>query len=240
MHTETVQTVADIVRGNSQAALVFESYGIDYCCNGRIPLAEACAKRGLDLETILAEVERLPRDSAPDVTKWSTEFLIDYIVNTHHQYVRTMLIPITEHAAKVAHRHGESHPETLEVADIYGAIRAELESHLVKEEQILFPYIKRLAAMDRGEVEFSGGGLGSVLGPISVMEAEHENVGRAYERIHAITNGLELPPDACTTFTLLYNELREFEQDLHMHIHLENNVLHPRAIEMERTLHATV
>ncbi len=234
----TAPTVADIVRENSHAALVFESYGIDYCCNGRIPLAEACAKRGIDLDTVLAEVEQLPRGTAPDATQWPVEFLIDYIVNTHHQYVRTMLVPITEHAAKVAHRHGETHPETLEVADIFADIRAELESHMVKEEQILFPYIKRLAAIERGDAANTGGGLGSVLGPISVMEAEHQNVGRAYESMHAITNGLEIPPDACTTFTLLYNELREFEQDLHMHIHLENNVLHPKAIAMEAALNS--
>jgi regulator of cell morphogenesis and NO signaling len=237
--TATTRTVADIVRENSHAALVFESYGIDYCCNGRIPLAEACAKRGIDLDKVLSEVEQLPRSTAPDATQWPVDFLIDYIVNTHHQYVRTMLQPITEHAAKVAHRHGETHPETIEVADIFSDIRAELESHMVKEEQILFPYIKRLSAIERGDMESTGGGLGSVMGPISVMEAEHENVGRAYERIHALTNGLEIPPDACTTFTLLYNELGEFEKDLHMHIHLENNVLHPRAIAMEEAQFAT-
>jgi regulator of cell morphogenesis and NO signaling len=238
MHT-TTQTVGDIVRENTQAALVFESYGIDYCCGGKIPLAEACAHRGLDADAVLSEVANLPRNGSPDVTAWSVEFLIDYIVNTHHQYVRTMLQPISEHAAKVAYRHGASHPETVEVEGIFRAIRAELESHMVKEEQILFPYIKRLASIERGDMPNTGGGLGSVMGPISVMEAEHENVGRAYERIHALTNGLEIPPDACTTFTLLYNELREFEQDLHMHIHLENNVLHPRAIAMEEALFAT-
>jgi regulator of cell morphogenesis and NO signaling len=234
----TSRTVADVVLENVQAAQVFEAYGIDYCCNGKTPLAEVCAQRGLDVEQLLAEVQQLPASGAPDVTKWSVEFLIDYIINTHHQYVRSMLSPITEHAAKVAHRHGESHPETIEVADIFSDVRAELESHMVKEEQILFPYIKRLVAVQRGDEASMGAGLGSVLGPISVMEAEHDNVGRAFARMHEISNGLEIPPDACTTFTLLYNELREFEKDLHMHIHLENNVLHPQAIEMERELNA--
>jgi len=229
-------TLGDIVNQNTQAAQVFEAHGLDYCCGGRELLQSVCERRGLDVNSIIEKLDALPNDASPDVSQWSTEFLIDYIVNTHHQYVRTMLPVISEHAVKVASRHGDSHPETVEVRDSFHQIRAELEAHMMKEEQILFPYIKRLVAVSQENASEDIQGLGSVRGPISVMEVEHENVGRVFGRIHDITNDLTLPDDACTTYTLLYKELDEFERDLHMHIHLENNVLHPRATQMEDAL----
>ncbi|HOJ05054.1 MAG TPA: iron-sulfur cluster repair di-iron protein [Bacteroidota bacterium] len=231
-------SIGDIVAHNIQTARYFEGKGIDFCCGGRGTLEDACAQRSLNAEQVLEELRAIPLEGGRDVRQWSTDFLIDFIVNTHHQYVRSMLPKIAEHAAKVAFRHGDTHPETVEVEQLFLRLRDELAAHLIKEEQILFPYIRRLAAMERGEMDAQPAGFGSVAGPISVMEAEHEGAGRILERMHAITDDLTPPADACATYTLLYREIAEFEQDLHMHIHLENNVLHPRAFALEQSVQA--
>ena len=227
------QSVGEVVKSNMHAAGIFETYGIDYCCGGRQSLAEACERGGVDAERLRAELEQLPEAGAPNVADWDTPFLIDYIINTHHNYVRRMLPTIQAHAAKVAQVHGDNHPETREIAAIFMDVKQELESHLMKEEQILFPSIRKLVAM---QDDGASAGNGSVQQPISVMEHEHDNAGLAFDRMRKLSSGFTPPDDACTTFQLLYRELDEFERDLHMHIHLENNVLHPRAIELEEQL----
>lgn len=232
------QSVGEVVKANIHAAGIFEAYGIDYCCGGRQSLAEACERGSVDAERLRTELEQLPDAGAPNVTAWETPFLIDYIVNTHHNYVRTMLPTIHAHAAKVAQVHGDNHPEMREIAAIFMEVKQELESHMIKEEQMLFPFIKQMV-----EAESSGGDAiwgGSVQQPIGVMEHEHDNVGLAFEHLRKLSSGFTPPEDACTTYQLLYRELDEFERDLHMHIHLENNVLHPRALELEQRLMATV
>lgn len=233
------QSVGEVVKQNIHAAPIFESYGIDYCCGGKKSLSTACLEKGVDAERLRAELELLPDRGGLDVAAWATPFLIDYIVNTHHQYIRNMLPTITAHAAKVATVHGEHHPEVREIAAIFHQVREELESHMMKEENILFPFIKRLDAADRGEGTPAAGGFGSVRNPIDMMEHEHDSVGLAYDHMRRLADGFTPPADACTTFQLFYRELDEFERDLHMHIHLENNVLHPRAIAMEERLAQT-
>lgn len=231
------QSVGDVVKMNMHAAGIFESYGIDYCCGGRQSLAEACERGGVDAERLRAELEQLPDAGAPNVADWDTPFLIDYIINTHHNYVRRMLPTIQAHAAKVAQVHGDNHPETRDVAAIFMEVKQELESHLMKEEQMLFPFIKQLTEAEKsGDAAASNG---SVQQPISVMEHEHDSAGLAFDRMRKLSGGFTPPEDACTTYQLLYRELDEFERDLHMHIHLENNVLHPRAIAREERLTAT-
>ncbi|MCB2205243.1 iron-sulfur cluster repair di-iron protein [bacterium] len=230
------QSVGEVVRNNMHAAGVFERYGIDYCCGGRQSLSEACERSDADSEALQHELADLPEHGAPNVAQWDTSFLIDYIINTHHNYVRSMLPTIHAHAAKVAQVHGDNHPETREIASIFMEVKQELEQHLMKEERILFPYIKQMLAAARGEAPVHAGGFGSVAQPIAMMEQEHDNAGLAFDRMRSLSGDFTPPEDACTTYQLLYRELDEFERDLHMHIHLENNVLHPRAKEVERTL----
>ncbi len=230
------QSVGEVVKQNIHAAPIFEAYGIDYCCGGKKSLNAACMEKDVDAARLKAELELLPERGSLDVASWETSFLIDYIVNTHHQYVKNMMPPIAAHAAKVATVHGAHHPEVREIAAIWQQVQMELESHMMKEERILFPFIKRLAAADRGEGQVSAGGFGTVRNPIEMMEHEHDSVGVAMDHMRKLGSDYTPPEDACTTFQLLYRELDEFERDLHIHIHLENNVLHPRAIAMEERL----
>lgn len=230
------QTVGEVVKANMHAAGIFERHGVDYCCGGRQSLTEACERSDVDTATLKQELADLPEGGAPNVASWDTPFLIDYIVNTHHAYVRSMLPTVHAHAAKVAQVHGENHPETREIASIFMEVKSELEQHMMKEERILFPFIKQLVAVEGGSAGRQEGGIGSVQGPISMMEQEHDNVGLAFDRLRTLSGGFTPPEDACTTFQLLYRELDEFERDLHMHIHLENNVLHPRAYELEKKI----
>lgn len=233
------QSVGEVVKLNIHAAPIFEAYGIDYCCGGKKSLSAACMEKGVDADRLRTELELLPERGSLDVESWATPFLIDYIVNTHHQYVRNMLPTITAHAAKVAAAHGEHHPEVRDIAAIFQQVRDELESHMIKEERVLFPYIKQLAAAEIGDGPVFAGGFGTVRNPIDMMEQEHDSVGLAFDHMRRMAKDFTPPPDACTTFHLFYRELDEFERDLHMHIHLENNVLHPRAIAMEERLAQT-
>jgi len=230
------QSVGEVVKQNIHAAPIFEAYGIDYCCGGKKSLNAACMEKDVDADRLRAELELLPERGALDVDSWETAFLVDYIINTHHQYVKSMLPTISAHAAKVATAHGDNHPEVREIAAIWQQIAMELESHLLKEERILFPYIRQLDAADRGEGPVFAGGFGTVRNPIDMMEQEHDSVGLAFDHMRKQTSDFAPPADACTTYQLFYRELDEFERDLHMHIHLENNVLHPRAIAMEERL----
>jgi regulator of cell morphogenesis and NO signaling len=233
------QSVGEVVKQNIHAAPIFEAYGIDYCCGGKKSLAAACMEKGIDADRLRAELELLPDRGTLDVDSWSTTFLVEYIVNTHHQYVRGMLPTISAHAAKVASVHGDHHPEVRDIAGVWQQVAMELDSHMMKEERILFPYIKQLDAADRGDGPVFAGGFGTVRNPIDMMEQEHDSVGLAFDHMRRLAKDFTPPADACTTFQLFYRELDEFERDLHMHIHLENNVLHPRAIAMEERLAQT-
>lgn len=230
------QSVGEVVKENMHAAGIFEAYGIDYCCGGRQSLAEACERSSVNADRLRTELEQLPEAGGPNVSEWDTPFLIDYIINTHHQYVRRMLPTIQAHAAKVAQVHGDNHPETRDIAAIFMEVKQELESHLMKEEQMLFPFIKQLVETEKSSDAAAWNG--NVQQPISVMEHEHDSAGLAFDRMRKLSNVFTPPEDACTTYQLLYRELDEFERDLHMHIHLENNVLHPRAIAIEKRLAA--
>ncbi|MBR9979173.1 MAG: iron-sulfur cluster repair di-iron protein [Bacteroidetes bacterium] len=233
------QSVGEVVAQNMHAARIFETHGIDFCCGGKKTLPEACQEKKVDTEALKADLEALPEKGGHDVSSWSTEFLIDYIINTHHQYVRTMLPTIMAHAAKVASVHGDTHPEVRDIAGVFQQVQMELESHMMKEERILFPYIRQLAAAEREEGPVFSSGFGSVQNPIDMMEQEHDSVGLAFDHMRTLANDFTPPAEACTTYQLFYRELDEFERDLHLHIHLENNVLHPRALAMEERLTQT-
>jgi regulator of cell morphogenesis and NO signaling len=230
-------TLSEIVNKNFRAAAVFEKYKLDFCCRGNRPISAACTDLGLDSSEVIAELYALGNEGvvqsfSPD--KWELNFLIDYIINTHHQYVRSMIPVISAHAEKVALVHGRNHPETKSVAKAFSILYKDLKQHMMKEEEILFPHIRRLVKTGEGEIRYEAPYFGSVNNPITLMEAEHQSAGDELYEIRNLTNNYTPPEDACNTYSILYRELRDFEEDLHKHIHLENNILFPKSKVLER------
>jgi regulator of cell morphogenesis and NO signaling len=225
-------TVGEVVAADFRAAGVFQDYGIDFCCGGRRSVEEACRGRGVDVDAVLSAVTRAcaqPDASAPRFAEWTPQTLIAFIVGNHHAYVRRVLPLLTGHTRKLADVHGSRHQELKEVAELTQAVADEMTSHMAKEEGVLFPYIVRLAdSVDQGQPAPTAP-FGTVENPIRMMEMEHESAGGAVERIRMLTGGYAVPDDGCTTYRVCLQELAAFERDLHAHVHLENNLLFPRA-----------
>ena len=232
------KTVADYVTENIKTAHVFKKYGIDFCCGGGISVEKACAKKNVDLtklEKELSEVD-VVKDLIEDYDKWDLDFLIMYIENVHHTYVKENLPLISQYSNKVAKVHGHHYKELQQVNKLFHEVANELITHLQKEEQVLFPFIKQLVTAKKTGSNEVAASFGTVNTPIKMMEHDHENAGDTFKEIARLTNNYSPPVEACNTFKALYAKLEEFEQDLHQHIHLENNILHPKAIELEHSL----
>lgn len=226
--SEGGKTVGEIAATDLRKAQVFKKYGIDFCCGGKKTLKEACESKGLNPTEIEKELNATTGPSPLPFNEWSPAFLADYIVNTHHAYVRKMLPQLIELVTKVASVHGSRHPELHEVNQLVRHLDDELQGHLAKEEQVLFPFIKELVL---GEAPSK---LSTIETPIAMMEDEHDEAGGIMEKIRSLTNNYTLPSDSCTSYGLLFQMLKDFEDDLHVHVHLENNILFPKAIEMEK------
>ncbi len=229
------QKIADIVALNIQTAHVFKKYGIDFCCGGGITIQKACEKKNIDMDLIMQDLKNIDEKvlQSQNYNNWELDFLTDFIVNTHHVYVTESLGLIDAYATKVAKVHGEHHPAVIKIKELFELVAHDLSSHMKKEELLLFPYIKRLVAANRENIKIDKAQFGSVNNPINMMEEEHEIVGNLLKEIAVLSNNYNPPAWACNTFKALYAKLDEFEQDLHIHIHLENNILFPKAIAME-------
>jgi regulator of cell morphogenesis and NO signaling len=228
-------TVGEIVAGDFRAADVLDRFGIDYCCGGRCFLADACRAAGVDVGDVERELNTLSALVAadPDVTDWAPGRLVEPIVATHHAYVRSALPTIERYLAKLVAAHGERHPELARVRTTFGEMGRELSEHMLKEERVLFPYISELAA-SRGQRPVASP-FGTVRNPIRMMEREHIEAGDHLHLLRELTGGYRVPGDGCATYSVTMSELRQFERDLHRHIHLENNVLFPKAVELEQS-----
>ncbi|MBL7760007.1 MAG: iron-sulfur cluster repair di-iron protein [Sediminibacterium sp.] len=236
---ENDETLGQIAAKDLRKAQVFKKYGLDFCCGGKKTVKEACAEKGLDVTKVeqeLQQADRMPASRPLPYNDWSLDFLADYIVNTHHSYVKKNLPDIRAYADKVMRVHGSRHPELLRVNQLVQEVYNELMAHLVKEEQVLFPYVKELVAAEGRAATKHAAHFGTVQNPINMMEMEHEVVGKNLAEIREITNNFTLPEDACASYSLLYRMLNEFEEDLHLHVHLENNILFPQAIQMEKQI----
>lgn len=234
---EADETLGQIAAKDLRKVEVFKKYRLDFCCNGKKTVKEACAEKGLDvtkIENELQQADKAPVGRPIPYNDWSPEFLAEYIVNTHHAFVRKVLPEMVTYAEKVMKVHGARHPELLRVYQLVAGIEAELGAHLVKEEKVLFPYIKELSIGENAPQSLRVLHLGSVRHPINLMEMEHEVVAEHLEEIKKLTNNYSLPQDACATYNLLFNMLREFEEDLNIHVHLENNILFPKALAIEK------
>jgi regulator of cell morphogenesis and NO signaling len=234
MPTETMKTVAQIAVEHPAAAREFEKLGIDYCCGGSRTLEEACTTAGVSLDEVAKRLEAL--STAPteqNFAELSLSDLIEHITSTHHVFVREECPRIQQLAAKVVAKHGETHPELREVQSVFGALAAELSLHLMKEEQILFPYIQRLEEARLAGEPAPPAMFGTAANPIAMMEREHDDAGEALRMLRKVTGNYSAHADACTSFHALYQALQGFEADLHQHIHLENNVLFPGVLAKE-------
>lgn len=227
-------TIGDIVATDFRTAAVFEQFGIDFCCGGRRSLAEACRTATADPDAVIRALDALPPaiDHEADVTEWPLERLIDHIVSVHHAYVRSALPAIARYLAKLEEVHGARHPELARVAAGFDRMRFDLEQHMLKEERVLFPYVCDLAA--RGDTcGQSRSPFGTVENPIRMMEREHRDAADGLRTIRELTNDYAAPADGCATYAVCMSELARFERDLHRHVHLENNVLFPKAVALE-------
>ena len=218
-------TVAEIAAGSLAAVRVFERLGIDYCCGGKRPLIDVCRQKGYDAAAVRSELDEAEKTTCDTPHDWNTaplRELIDYIVNTHHEYLKREMPALSTRLEKVYRIYNQRYGVSLPgLPEVYAGLRSELETHMRKEETGLFPAIaahKPFAAVDN---------------PLATLEAEHEIAGEALARIREITKGFQSPEYACVTYRALMSGLQELEQDLHMHIHLENNVLFPRAMQQE-------
>jgi regulator of cell morphogenesis and NO signaling len=222
--------VADLVLERPSRSRVFERFGIDYCCGGRKALAAACAERGADLDEVTLALDD-PGPADADDVDWRSRpvsELRDHIVNHHHAYLRDELPPMRLLVDKVATAHGGAHPELLDIRATFAAMADELEQHMVKEEQVLFPAC--VALESDGEAGFP---FGSVENPIGLMLHEHNEVAAALAELRTLTHDYEVPADACASYRSMLDRLHALEMDTHRHVHEENNVLFPRAIELE-------
>ncbi len=241
MTTLSNKTLAEIVITHHRTAAVFEKHRLDFCCKGKRTLRQACEERNIPVDELENELGKVLNGSAGNAPAFPFEQLglaqlADYIVNTHHEYVKKELPQIFAYIQKVASKHGERHPELYNIFEAVAAIKEEMEAHMQKEEMILFPRIKeteKLAAASPGQLQLQMAYLQS---PITVMEQEHDHAGSLMEEIRKLTHNYQEPGDACTTYKLTYASLKAFETDLHQHVHLENNILFPKALELFRQL----
>lgn len=232
--------VGDIVAADYRSAVVFKKNGIDFCCNGGRSLIEAASARDLDPNDILIELEELDKNGSKRLTDYKmipADELIDYIIDTHHQFVQSRIREIIPFLDKVVAVHGSRHPELNQVRELFYKSAGDLGVHMKKEELILFPYIRKLAVAERsGSRNIEQPVFETVEQPIEMMHHEHDSEGKLHKQIALLTDNYTTPEDACNTYRVTYALLKEFEEDLHLHIHLENNILFPKAIEMESKL----
>lgn len=238
MEIKSNTIIGDIVRVNFKTAQLFEKNKIDFCCGGQISLAEACEKSDVDIKQLIPELELLVQLSDPDskyLEGLELDDLCEYIIKRHHTYVSENIPFLKQNLLKLCQVHGESHPELFEVAKLFGDGADNLSLHMQKEETVLFPYIAKMVDLKKaGNInsDFAGG----VLEPINQMILEHVVEGERFEKISGITQNYTPPADGCATYQVTYKSLQEFEQDLHRHIHLENNILFKKAAELENEL----
>jgi len=234
--TNTTQTIREIALEQPSSIRVFEKYGIDYCCGGRKPLSDACTAGNIEIDAVLAALELAAQSPAPVSTDWAQESLAGlsaHIVDTHHEYVKRELPRLALLAHKVVNRHGATKTELPVIQSTLAKLDEELTQHLAKEESILFPYLVLLEQASANSSSKPRGCFDSVTSPIAMMTEEHDAAGALLADLRRLSNSFTTPADACPTYHAFYDGLRDFEKDLHQHIHLENNILFPRAIELE-------
>jgi regulator of cell morphogenesis and NO signaling len=234
------QTIGQLVTDDYRTAQVFQEHGLDFCCGGNRTIEEACVNKAIDPDDVVQALNRINTNGVKvkedNYNQWSLDFLVDYIVNNHHEFTRNKLPEIGKYAKKVAKVHGERHEELNKIYYEFTMLHTEIFNHLDKEEQILFPYIKQLVEAEKKGEKPEAPEFVEASNPIAMMEEEHDEAGISMAKIRRLSDNFTPPEDACTTYRLLYQNLEGFEKDLHKHVHLENNILFPKALELEKRL----
>ena len=229
MKTYKQTKIGDIVTKDFRAAEVFKKAGIDFCCGGSQSLEDACRDKKLDVAEIESELSKLENSepgSSYKFNEWKLDFLCDYIVNTHHQTVMKLLPQLTFYTQKIAEVHGDNHPELSEIANLFAQVDTELRQHLCNEEEVLFPAIREVLKTNSAESK------ATIISEITRMTGEHEFAGGAMDKINELSHRYAVPEDGCNTYRVAYKLLEQFEDDLHIHVHLENNILYPKAMKL--------
>ena len=229
MKTYKQTKIGDIVTQDFRAAEVFKKAGIDFCCGGSQSLEAACRDKKLDVAEIESELSKLENSelvSSHRFNEWKLDFLCDYIVNTHHQTVMKLLPELTFYTQKIAEVHGDNHPELPEIANLFAQVDTELRQHLCNEEEVLFPAIREVLKTNSAESK------ATIISEITRMTGEHEFAGGAMDKINELSHSYAVPDDGCNTYRVAYKLLEQFEDDLHIHVHLENNILYPKAMKL--------
>lgn len=228
-------TVGEIVAADYRTAKVFETHGIDFCCGGKVAISVICKEKGVDPAVMLQEIEAVKNeqiDRSQNFTSWELPFLADYIVNTHHVYLKENDGQIAAYARKIAGVHGVHHPEVIEIAAIFEKIATDMAAHLKEEEEVFFPAVKRADAVRKSGNAREAKDHEVIKESLVKLGREHEEIGDAIHRIRHLSKGYAIPGDVCNTFMVTYQKLKEFEDDLHKHVHLENNILFPKASQL--------
>ncbi len=231
-------TLGEIVKRNYKAADILEKFSLDFCCMGHQNFYDACKTNNIEPSLVVHELQQIQdeMDDGVDFDSWPLDLLADYICNHHHTYVEKRTPLISGYLDKITEVHGTNHPELSEVRKLFLEIGGELTVHMKKEEFILFPFIKKLEQAKDTKSSVSSPLFGRIGNPVEMMMVDHAREGEKFRRIATLTNEYKVPADACNTFAITYQLLKDYEKDLHIHIHLENNILFPKAIALEREI----
>ncbi|NLN31996.1 MAG: iron-sulfur cluster repair di-iron protein [Flavobacteriaceae bacterium] len=230
--------IGEIVAEDFRTAAIFKKHGIDFCCKGGRTVEEACETKNLNPDEIFREINILPGDNngSIDFKSWALDLLADYVEKTHHRYVEEKTPIIQAFLEKLCKVHGDRHPELFEIRELFDESAKDLAAHMKKEELILFPFIRNLVKMKLRGSDFEFPPFGTVENPVNMMKHEHTIEGERFRKIGETSNEFTPPSDACNTYRVTFAMLQDFENDLHKHIHLENNILFPNSISLENEL----
>ena len=231
------RTIGELVAEDFKAAEVFRKYKIDFCCKGNRTIEEACENKKFTAEEVYNDLEQMANQKSGEIdfNSWPLDLLADYVEKTHHHYVEEKTAVLLQYLNKLCKVHGDRHPELFEINDLFVESSKDLGAHMKKEELILFPFIKKMVNAKKNGENLATPHFGTVESPVAMMKHEHVVEGERFEKIAQLTNNYQFPEDACGTYQVTYKMLEDFENDLHKHIHLENNILFPKAIELEKT-----
>lgn len=236
--TTLEKTIGEIVAEDFRSAAVFKKYGIDFCCKGNRSIEEASAAKKINAQNIYDDLEKINNAASgtPDYRTWPLDLLADYVEKVHHRYIEEKTPALLQFLNKIAKVHGGRHPELHQVYELFEESAKDLAAHLKKEELILFPFIRKMIAAERDNKPLDAASFGSVENPVEMMKDEHQAEGERFEKIAELTDNYTIPADGCSTYQVSFKMLQEFESDLHKHIHIENNILFPAAIALEKKL----
>lgn len=235
------QVIGQIVADDYRTASVFKDLGIDFCCNGNRTIKEVSEEAHVETSELISKLDKVLNGNEKEVSdfkSWPIDLLVDYVERRHHRYVDRKILEIKPYLDKIERVHGGRHPELAKINELFTASAGELTVHMKKEEFILFPFVRKLAKIKEENTFLKKPSFGTVQNPVAMMREDHDHEGERFRQIAALSNNYTVPHDGCNTYRVTYGLLKEFEDDLHLHIHLENNIIFPKAIALERELSA--